>query len=363
MKLIYLSLSLIFAAFTEAVYAQTLPVGLFDNVEDAYRRQQLLGNDTSNSSYLIRPLSISNNPLRLGAPDSEYPVSGLRKWIYTDPGSKMKVYLLPFVWQQQVNSHHPYGRNDGSMVQARGYQTQFSAGLFAELGPLTIQLRPEYVYAENKDFQKLSDAPNGVFWNTSIANYYNTIDLPDRFGDDAYSKLSLGQSSIRLSTNAVSFGLSNENLWWGPGVNNSLLMSNNASGFAHFTFNTTKPFKTPIGSFETQIIGGRLNQSGIPVPIGPEYKSRGKDWRYISGIVFTYQPKWMPNFFLALVITFRYLKPWSVPRLLPATQPSILPPVISIYRSSPDTCCLRVRRKFILNSVTIKRLTTQEMLL
>jgi hypothetical protein len=279
---------------------QTLPVGLLDNVEDAYRRQQLLGKDTSGSSYMIRPLSIYPSNLTLGVPGDSYPLTGFRKLIYTDKKLNAAVYLLPTVWQQQINSNHPYGMNDGSMVQARGYQMQVSSGLYATLGPLSIQLRPEYVYADNKDFQKLSDAPNGVFWNTSIANYYNTIDLPDRYGDKDYSKLSWGQSSIRLNAGPVSLGLSNENLWWGPGIKNSLLMSNNAAGFKHITLNTIKPLETPIGSFEAQIIGGKLSQSGISVPVGPEYKPRENDYRYISGIVFTYQPKWLPNFFLGL---------------------------------------------------------------
>lgn len=289
---------------TITLLAQTLPVGLLDNVEDAYRRQQLLGKDSSNSSYMIRPMFMSGNKNFDLNGDGKFTVNGLRKLLYSDPKAKLEVYALPVVWQQQENTHHPYGINDGSMVQARGYETQISGGLFAKLGPLTVQLRPEYVYAENKTFQKLSDAPNGVYWNTSIANYYSTIDLPDRFGDGQYSKLSWGQSSIRLNAGPVSLGLSNENLWWGPGVRNSLLMSNNASGFKHLTLNTTGPVKTFIGSFEAQIVAGRLDQSGVPVPSGPEYLPRAKGWRYFSGIVATYQPKWVPNLYLGFDRTF-----------------------------------------------------------
>ncbi|WP_404877454.1 capsule assembly Wzi family protein, partial [Klebsiella pneumoniae] len=56
----------------------------------------------------------------------------------------------------------------------------------------------------------------------------------------------------------LSVGISSENLWWGPGIYNSLLMSNNAPGFWHLTFNSRKPLKTPIGDFEWQLIGGKL---------------------------------------------------------------------------------------------------------
>jgi len=294
----------LFIASSASLFAQTLPVGLLENVEDAYRRQQLLGKDSSNSSYMIRPMFMSDDKNFNLNNDADFSVNQFRKLLYKNSKYKTEIYALPVVLQQQFNSHHPYGMNDGSMVQAKGYEMQFSAGVYAKFGPLTIQLRPEYVYAENKDFQKLSDAPNGVYWNTPIARYENNIDLPARFNDGAYSKVSLGQSSIRLNAGPVSFGFSNENLWWGPGVRNSLLMSNNASGFKHYTLNTTKPIKTYIGSFEAQIIGGKLEQSGVDSLVGFEFRSKPKDWRYMSGIVLTYQPKWVPNFFIGVDRTF-----------------------------------------------------------
>lgn len=286
------------------LFAQTVPVGLLENVEDAYRRQQLLGKDSSNSSYMIRPMYMSADKNFSLNGDTTFTVNNFRKLLYTDPKLKLEVYALPIVWQQQINTHHPYGINDGSMVQARGYETQLSGGLFARFGPLTVQLRPEYVFAENKSFQRLSEAPNGVYWTTSMSRLYNTIDLPDRFGDDKYSKLSWGQSSVRLNAGPVSLGLSNENLWWGPGIRSSLLMSNNASGFKHLTLNTVKPIKTYIGSFEAQLVSGRLDQSGVALPAGLEMKAKAADWRYFNGFIFTYQPKWVPGLYFGADRTF-----------------------------------------------------------
>jgi len=284
-------------------FAQTLPVGLLDGTEDNVRRQQLLGTDSSHSSFMIRPIQISerNNFLL----DSGLYLNDFRKQILTSANKLYAVYLLPVTWQQQINSHHPYGWNDGAMIQARGYQTQVSAGIYAKLGPLSIQLRPEYVYAENKDFRELHEAEdNGPdFINKYINRFSNRIDNPERFGNGRYSNLSWGQSSIRLTFDPVSIGVSNENLWWGPGYRNSLLMSNTASGFKHITLNTTRPINTPVGWFETQIVGGRLESSRIKVN-HPLSRSRSSDWRYLSGIVFTYQPKWITNLYLGFDRTF-----------------------------------------------------------
>ncbi|WP_090980751.1 capsule assembly Wzi family protein [Pedobacter suwonensis] len=292
----------VMAVGTQTV-AQTVPVGLLDHLEDNLRRQQLLGNDTSGSSFMIRPLTISaRNNVLLDATDG-IELDKFRKKVLSTPNNIFSLYVLPITWQQQVNTDHPYGWNDGSMIPARGYQTQISAGFFAKLGPLSVQLKPEYVYAQNKAFTELYQADNEPAFLKKYAQMANMIDNPDRFGTGSYSKVSWGQSNVRLTFDPVSIGLSNENLWWGPGVRNSLLMSNNASGFKHISLNTTRPVNTPIGSFETQIIAGRLESSKI-IPDNALFVAKPDDWRYLSGIAFTYQPKWVPNLFLGFDRSF-----------------------------------------------------------
>ena len=61
-------------------------------------------------------------------------------------------------------------------------------------------------------------------------------------------------------------GFSNENIWWGPSIRNSIMMSNHATGFKHLTFNTSSPIDTKIGSFEWQVISGRLESSTYTPP-------------------------------------------------------------------------------------------------
>ena len=70
---------------------------------------------------------------------------------------------------------------------------------------------------------------------------------------------------MKYNTKNISFGISNENLWWGPGIYNSLILTNNAPGFLHFTINTHKPISNKFGNFEWQIIGGNLSNSNIDV--------------------------------------------------------------------------------------------------
>ena len=294
--------------------AQFIPVGT-PLLEDAYRRAQLLGQIDSSISFTARPF-FPTNALKLKNsfdPDSSLAKDRCRKFdgIFRFGRNKGFVQLLPITWLQQYNSHHPEGINDGAMVPARGYQTLFSGGLFAKFGPLSIQLRPEIIYAENKEYQGFPKENSDEIW----ARYYwvlNSIDLPERFGEKPYNKISWGQSSIRLTFWPVSIGFSNENLWWGPGMRNALLMTNSASGFKHLTLNTVKPIRTILGSFEGQIISGRLEPSGYLPPESDRfywgirrYDPKPDDWRYFNGMILSYQPRWVPGLFLGVTRSFQ----------------------------------------------------------
>jgi hypothetical protein len=294
------------------VKAQSLPVGS-PVLDDYYRRMQLLGKVDSSVSFTVRPI-ISASTLKVK--DIFDPDSTLKRdhWIKATPVSfdkgRGKFQILPLSWQQQFNSDHPYGWNDGAMIPAKGYQTMISGGFYFKYGPLSIQLRPEYVYAANPPFDGYASGHTGQ----DLFNYYtyhNLIDNPERFGTGQYSKVFWGQSSIRLTFGPVSIGLSNENIWWGPGIRNALILSDNAPGFKHITINTVKPIKTLIGSFEGQILAGHLDGSGYP-PLAFTSLTDGtnlfipqrNDWRYFTGFNINYHPKWMPGFTLGLTRTF-----------------------------------------------------------
>ncbi len=237
---------------------QSIPVGTFEDQE--LRSKQLLGLYDSTVSFAVRSL-------------------------ITDPNARMNwkrpiMKILPVTLTQQFNSHHPYGWNDGAMISAKGYQSFISAGIYGSFGPLDIQLQPEYVFAANTNYEN----------NTSYGSK----------STGSFSRLFAGQSAISLSAGAFSLGYTTQNIWWGPGVRSSLLMSNNAPGFGHFFFKTRKPLKTAIGSFEWQLIGGQLNSNNKLAYENQHLmpNTLASKSRYLSGLVISYQPKWVPGLFL-----------------------------------------------------------------
>lgn len=307
---LYIALISVIIIIPVKSFSQTLPVGT-PVLEDFYRRSQLLGKIDSTISFMTRPLFPE---VSMKLKDGFDPYNNIKeKKNLTEfhfLGKWGEAKLMPLIWKQQFNTNNPYSLNDGEMIPSRGYQTMVSAGMFAKLGPLSIQIMPEYIYAENRAYDGFPNTASDLMW----AGYYNfldRIDLPERFGDKAYSRLFWGQSSIRLTFGPVSLGLSNENLWWGPGIRNSLLMSNTSGGFAHYTLNSVRPIKTPIGSFEGQIIAGRLDGSGFAPPDTNRtfngwqlYQPKRNDWRYLNGMVISYTPRWVPGLFVGITRSF-----------------------------------------------------------
>lgn len=303
----YILSALVLNVVVSSAQSQSLPVGT-PVLEEYYRRAQLLGTVDSSVSFTVRPL----NPAAFDIGNFYKPDSTENRFwhfgysSYDTPKHFFSYQLLPVDIHTQLNTNHPYGWNDGAMIPARGLQTLVSAGLYIKAGPLSVQLRPEWVTAANTDFETFNknSYPIIAAW---YYDFYNNVDLPARFGTTKFNKVYWGQSSVRLNYKSLSFGLSSENLWWGPGIRNSLLMSNDAPGFMHLTLNTVKPIKTPIGSFEGQLIAGRLENSNYS-PLEPNwemfstplYVAKPDDWRYLSGLVLTYQPKWVPGLFLGL---------------------------------------------------------------
>ncbi|MCF1715265.1 capsule assembly Wzi family protein [Flavihumibacter sp. RY-1] len=287
--------------------AQTIQVGQ-SALEEWIRRSDLKDSTGDGAGLLIRPvtqLKASDYDSLLsrfsgGASANRYPIFN----------GKGTVRLLPASFQQQYNSHHSYGWNDGSLFPAKGYQLRASAGIAASYGILSVQFQPEFVYAANPSFKGFSPYHSDSTWYYYY-QFQNDIDMPERFGNGALTRMFPGQSSVRLNYKGMSLGISSENLWWGPGYRNSLLMSNTAPGFYHLSFNSTRPHKTFLGKFEWQLIAGKLENSGIlPVDTSrrlngqPLYEPKKNSDRYINAVVITWQPKWIRGLHLGFARSF-----------------------------------------------------------
>ncbi len=302
-------LGTLLTCFCRISNAQVLPVAMLN---DDVRREQLLGKFDSSASFNVLPFvagNVNRGALKSGRAESAEPLFTDRFTTKRLPFFALRA--LPFTLKQQVMSDHPYSWNDESMIPSRGYQALATGGVYVKAGPLSIQLKPEWVWAQNANFNGFPREYSDSVWSVYYRRVSNVADLPEKFGRGNYHKVKWGQSAIRLTAGPVSLGYSNENLWWGPGMRNSIIMSNTATGFRHFTLNTVRPVNIGVGTLEGQIIAGNLNASGY-LPPGTDrsfedaiiYQAKNDDSRYVSAMILNYHPRWVPGLFIGITRVF-----------------------------------------------------------
>ncbi|QDH80815.1 capsule assembly Wzi family protein [Echinicola soli] len=287
----------------QGIYAQSLPLNQ-PVFQDYIRREQLIDTTSGPVSFNVRPLYL--NKIEDGK-YSELMAEGLLGKVVDKKSFVLRV--MPATLTHSFNSNYPYGWGNGAEVPAKGQQFLLNAGIHVQAGPVSIQLYPQYHYAQNLPFEEYpEDAPITFF--EFMERGVGDIDLPVRYGDGPISELLPGNSHVKVMFGGFAAGVSTENIWWGPARYNPLMIGDNAQGFPHATLHTTKPVKTFLGHFEGQYIMGSLEGSGHTYYSDKAYSSVFKpiqedDWRYFTGITVSYSPRWLPGLSLGASRAFQ----------------------------------------------------------
>lgn len=185
------------------------------------------------------------------------------------------------------NSRIPVALNDGAMWGARGAGAMVMAGFEAEAGPLRLIVAPEVVYTANDGFDGLLpqewDAEQRASFSAPWQTGRHSIDLPVRPGGESIAQLRPGQSSLALRAGAVELGAATESQWWGPGIRNAIVLSNQSAGIPHLFFRTD-PVRTPAGSIQAEWIAAGLRDSRW------FSGAEGGRWRSLSAAALVLQP-------------------------------------------------------------------------
>jgi len=277
--------------------AQTLTVG--DPLEDYLRVLQLRG-QADVGSFMARPW-VNDDPAAL-IRASDHPWRDRIGIAGAQGGLSMK--LVEPQLRLFANSRYPVGRNDGAVWQGRGLTSALDLGAVLRWRALTVELRPTALFNQNSD---LDLAPVSLPGMPPYAYPWRRIDWPQQFGPDAFWTLDPGQSEARVDGRGLSVGFGTKNLWWGPALQDPILMSNNAPGFPHAFLRTGGPVGIGIGDVEGQWIWGRLQQSDW-------FDPAAEDQRFITAITLTYSPSAVRGLSLGLARVLQVLvEPSGVP--------------------------------------------------
>ena len=187
--------------------------------------------------------------------------SSLTPWAAGRAAASLVAPELSMTWSSRI----PVARNDGALRPGRGASTLAMAGVMLQAGPFRLVAAPELAWEENQSFDPLlpagwTPAQRASFqppWLTGR----NSADLPYRFGGASRARILPGESSLTLRAGALSLGAATEEQWWGPGVRNAILFTNQAAGVPHLFARTTRPLRTPLGGVEAKWVAGGLRRS------------------------------------------------------------------------------------------------------
>lgn len=219
-----------------------------------------------------------------------------------DSAGGLQVKLLRPEARLIFNSTFPHGSNDGAIWAGRGLTTAVQAGLSARYGSVSLLLAPIAFHAQNADFPLV---PNGHAGRLAFADRAlpHEIDLPQRFGDRAYTRIDPGQSTLRVDAYGAGVGVSTANQHWGPAREYPLLLGNNAAGFLHVFAGTSAPVDVWVGRLHGRVMWGRLDQSGFSTV--PSDSSR----RFATGYVGVFAPRGLDGLELGVARFYHFAWP------------------------------------------------------
>jgi hypothetical protein len=243
---------------------------------DQLRTSQLVSGVAKGESLLLRSASSLT-------PTAILPIGG---W---------HAIALPPQFLVVINTAIPFSQNNGSLWAGNGVSTRTLFGFKLESSRARLILAPEMILSANSswvlrhDFYVKDLPPDRSPYDFPFYVGAFTIDQPMRFGNKAISRIDLGETTAMLSSNRVAVGFSNENEWWGPGIRNAIVLSNNAPGFPHLFVRTARPLKTRVGDVEMRWLVGGLTESAYFDTVTTN------NTRSLAAIAATLQTRWDPN--------------------------------------------------------------------
>ena len=148
------------------------------------------------------------------------------------------------------NNNAPNFENFGNRFIGNGLGV-FTGVNFSYSGKyLSFSVEPFYFYSQNNDISL--DGRDGIFSNLNDASYLKK---------SPYTSVGIRESQIYLHYNNFGFGFSNANMWWGPGIHNSLTMTNNTTGFPILMIGTLREKRYKNLGFNFRYVFSQLDKT------------------------------------------------------------------------------------------------------
>jgi len=170
--------------------------------------------------------------------------------------------LLPLQLGSSYNTAFPFQRGSGPVWHGRGFTHSLSGGAFGHWGVLSIVLNPVWFRAENRLFPLATTGLEGDGRFRSPLSP-TKLDEPQRFGDEPYSRFSMGNSAIRLQFLGIGLGWSTAPQKWGGGDLHPMVLGDAGGGVPHLYLGSARPFSVGIGRASLRYVA--WSQAGMSI--------------------------------------------------------------------------------------------------
>ena len=207
------------------------------------------------------------------------------------------------------NTGHPNLENHNGLYTPKGFLSQQSILLEFPVKNFLFSIEPNLFYSK--------EYPISVPMKNNLFSVNNDVPLNKNYNYKEYSFRNMG---FRANYFGYSLGYGNWNQWWGPGIHNSLVMSNNSIGIPHF-FVGTNGYKTLIGDikylFKYTVSDRMLNNKDkiyflTSYYLNIKYRNYefGKSNHILSG-GYSDDPSWKFNDAVLVHLTNKNMKYWD----------------------------------------------------
>ena len=217
-----------------------------------------------------------------------------KEYLITLDNEKSAFQIIPFRTKASFNLNYPRSYNDGAVWQGKGLTIQAQTGFTGRYGKIRYTFAPIAYWSQNQAFDLAANSNNEVNPFNYQFNSRGFIDYVQRFGSGSFVDFHPGQSEIRAVFNWFTFGLSTQNIVFGPAQRNSILLGNSGGMMPHVDLGTDHPVNTPVGQVELKLYWGRMHESNYNNALSTNPN------QYFSAGSFGYSPKWIKGLYFGI---------------------------------------------------------------
>jgi len=184
-----------------------------------------------------------------------------------DPGSLMIRPVIPIAnkaagsWLFKIknelfyNTDSPNLENTSDRWIGKGSSYFTSANIVYNSKYFFGSIEPYYFISQNDDYAE----PQRMA-------LFNNLNDNRPHQESPYSSVGLREMQFYANIKGFGGGYSNANMWWGPGLHNSLMVSNNTTGFRHLMLGTINERRLNNWGFNGRYVFSKLGQGSKNKP-------------------------------------------------------------------------------------------------